>query len=78
MDPVQDFILRDTRVKLNDFIPANLTPTWTIRLRGKLTLEKTALYELGLTVAGRAKLWINGELTIDNWTKQTAGDFFYG
>jgi len=41
-----------------------------------LTVEKTAPFEFGLTVAGRAKLWINGALIIDNWTRQTPGDFF--
>ncbi|GLB35269.1 putative glycosyl hydrolase 3 family protein [Lyophyllum shimeji] len=77
-EPVATFVLLDTRVKLNDFLPAGLTPTWSIKLEGKLTIEKTMPFELGLTVAGRAKLWINGQLTIDNWTKQTPGDFFYG
>lgn len=73
-----DFVLQDTRIKLNDFLPAGLTPTWSIKLNGKLTVEKTADYELGLTVAGRAKLWVNGKMTIDNWTKQRPGEFFYG
>ncbi|KAG6868996.1 hypothetical protein C0993_005654 [Termitomyces sp. T159_Od127] len=77
-DPVANFVLRDTRIKLNDFLPAGLTREWTIRLEGKLTIHRSVLFELGLTVAGRAKLWIDGELTIDNWTKQTPGDFFYG
>ena len=75
---VASFVLKDTRVKLNDFLPAGLTSTWTIKLTGKLTVEKTAVYELGLTVAGRAKLFINGKLLIDNWTKQRPGEFFYG
>ena len=35
-------------------------------------------FELGLAVAGRAKLYVDGNMTIDNWTKQTPGDFFYG
>ena len=77
-DSVQDFVLQDTRVKLNDFLPIGLTPTWTIKLRGTLTFDKTAEYQLGLTVAGRAKLFINGELAIDNWTTQRPGEFFYG
>ncbi|KAI0654717.1 glycoside hydrolase family 3 protein [Cubamyces menziesii] len=77
-DSVADFILQDTRVKLNDFLPKGLTETWTIKLRGSLTMDKTAEYELGLTVAGRAKLFVDGKLTIDNWTKQRPGDFFYG
>ncbi|KAG6910876.1 hypothetical protein DXG01_006559 [Tephrocybe rancida] len=76
--PVASFVLRDTRVKLNDFLPAGLTSEWTIKLEGQLTVHQSVLYELGLTVAGRAKLWIDGRLTIDNWTKQTPGDFFYG
>ncbi|RXW21014.1 hypothetical protein EST38_g4842 [Candolleomyces aberdarensis] len=75
---LESFILHDTRVKLNDFLPAGLTPEWTIKLRGTLTLDATGSFEFGLTVAGRAKLWLDDKLTIDNWTKQTPGDFFYG
>ncbi|EIW60730.1 glycoside hydrolase family 3 protein [Trametes versicolor FP-101664 SS1] len=77
-DAVAEFVLQDTRVKLNDFLPKGLTETWTIKLHGSLTMDKTADYELGLTVAGRAKLFVNDKLTIDNWTKQRPGDFFYG
>ncbi|KIP12383.1 glycoside hydrolase family 3 protein [Phlebiopsis gigantea 11061_1 CR5-6] len=77
-EPVAEFILNDTRVKLNDFLPAGLTPSWTIKLVGQLEFAKTAEYELGLTVAGRAKLFVDGKLTIDNWTKQRPGEFFYG
>ncbi|KAG6879969.1 hypothetical protein C0992_008903 [Termitomyces sp. T32_za158] len=77
-EPVATFVLRDTRIKLNDFLPPGLTHEWTIKLEGKLTIHKSILFELGLTVAGRAKLWIDGKLTIDNWTQQTPGDFFYG
>jgi beta-glucosidase len=49
---VTNFILRDTRIKLNDFLPPGLGSEWTIKLIGKLTFEKSAAYELGLTVAG--------------------------
>ncbi|KAH9830943.1 putative beta-glucosidase from glycoside hydrolase family GH3 [Rhodofomes roseus] len=77
-DPVAEFVLTDTRIRLNDFLPAGLTPTWTIKLKGLLAMEKTATYELGLTVAGRGKLFVNGKLTVDNWTKQRPGEFFYG
>ncbi|KAI0315538.1 glycoside hydrolase family 3 protein [Amylostereum chailletii] len=76
--PVAEFVVQDTRIKLNDFLPAGLTPTWRIKLTGRLTVDSSGPFELGLTVAGRAKLWIDGKLTIDNWTKQTPGDFFYG
>ncbi|PPQ65097.1 hypothetical protein CVT24_003058 [Panaeolus cyanescens] len=76
--PLQTFHLNDTRVKLNDFLPQGLGEEWSIKLEGTLQLEKTAVFEFGLAVAGRAKLWVNDELLIDNWTKQTPGDFFYG
>ncbi|EMD34486.1 glycoside hydrolase family 3 protein [Gelatoporia subvermispora B] len=77
-EPVAEFVLQDTRVKLNDFLPEGLTTNWTIKLHGLLTVEKTADYELGLTVAGRANLYVNGKRLIDNWTKQRPGEFFYG
>jgi beta-glucosidase len=52
-DGVADFVLMDTRIKLNDFLPPGLTPTWTIKLRGSLNVDKTAPFEFGLTVAGK-------------------------
>lgn len=75
---VARYVLQDTRIKLNDFLPEGLGSEWTIKLTGKLTHDETRPFELGLTVAGRAKLYINGKMTIDNWTKQRPGDFFYG
>ncbi|CAE6460319.1 unnamed protein product [Rhizoctonia solani] len=75
---VAKFVLNDTRVKLNDFLPEGLTPSWTIKLKGSLKVDKTAPFEFGLTVAGRAKLWVNGKMTVDNWTHQRPGEFFYG
>ena len=76
--PVKEYVLRDTRIRLNDFLPPGLGETWMLKLRGNLTMEKTAEYELGVTVAGRAKLYIEGKLLVDNWTKQRPGDFYYG
>lgn len=77
-EPIAEYIVEDTRIKLNDFLPQGLTPTWSIKLRGALAVDTTGPFEFGLTVAGRAKLWIDGYMTIDNWTRQTPGDFFYG
>ncbi|KAI0027418.1 glycoside hydrolase family 3 protein [Vararia minispora EC-137] len=75
---VAEYVVSDTRIKLNDFLPDFLTPTWSIKLTGRLTVEASGPFELGLAVAGRAKLFVDGKLIIDNWTKQTPGDFFYG
>ena len=35
------------------------------------------LFEYGLMVAGRAKLYIDGQLVIDNWTRQRRGVSFF-
>lgn len=65
-------------MKLNDFLPAGLSATWDIVFEANFTAEETCDFEFGLAVAGRAKLSINGEVLIDNWTKQTPGELFYG
>lgn len=59
---VATFVLTDTRIKLNDFLPPGLGADWRIKLTGKLTFDKTAEYELGLTVAGAAAHYICGVL----------------
>lgn len=51
-DPVAKLTLHDTRIKLNDFLPSGLGSEWMMKLTGKLTFDKSAAYELGLTVAG--------------------------
>ena len=92
-DVVLDSVIQTTLVKFSDFLPSGLTPTWGIRLRGLLTVNITGRFELGLCVAGeysgsssavnncvikgRAKLWTNGTIAIDNWTKQRNGQFLY-
>lgn len=73
---VESIVLHDTRVKLNDFLPKGLTEEWSLSCRGTLKVDATGPFEFGLTVAGRAKLFVDGELLIDNWTKQRPGDFF--
>lgn len=50
---VASFVVEDTRIKLNDFLPEGLTPEWTIKLWGRLLIEESGPFELGLTVAGR-------------------------
>ena len=49
---VANFVLNDTRVKLNDFIPKGLKDNWIIKITGKLTVDRTMPFELGLAVAG--------------------------
>ncbi|KZT58969.1 glycoside hydrolase family 3 protein [Calocera cornea HHB12733] len=73
-----NYTIQDTRVRLNDFLPKELKETYFIKLEGTFKADKTAPFEFGMAVAGSGKLYIDGKLTIDNWTKQTPGEFFYG
>ncbi len=39
--------------------------------------DKDTDFEFGLLSAGRARLYVDGKLVIDNWTKQKRGDAFF-
>lgn len=52
-EPVAEFILEDTRVKLNDFIPNGLGDEWGIKLQGYLTVDHDMPFEFGLAVSGK-------------------------
>lgn len=59
--------------------PDEITKKWTLKLKGQLKpREKDTLFEFGLIAAGRAKLFVDGKLVIDNWTKQRRGEAFFG
>ncbi|KAJ6482510.1 beta-glucosidase [Mycena sanguinolenta] len=69
----------ETRIFISTSAPSALTKRWTLKLRGRLSpREKDAPFEFGLISAGRARLYVDGELLIDNWTRQRRGDAFFG
>ncbi|KIJ67697.1 glycoside hydrolase family 3 protein [Hydnomerulius pinastri MD-312] len=72
---VADYILNNTELALTSFKPRSLPSTWSAQVEGLLTVDETALYEIGLMVSGRAKLYVDGRLVIDNWTHQTLGEY---
>ncbi|KAJ5603836.1 Glycoside hydrolase family 3, partial [Penicillium hordei] len=45
---------------------------------GTLIPEASGQYEFSITVAGTAKLYVDGQCVVDNATKQTRGDSFFG
>lgn len=49
-----------------------------IDVEGILVPDGDGLYELGLTVEGTARLFIDGELLVDNATQQRPGTAFFG
>lgn len=71
----------ETSVFLNDAArPKALGEKWGLRFCGKLRPRPkgTKQFQFGVIVGGRAKLFVNGKLVIDNWTKQRHGQAFFG
>ncbi|KAJ8488421.1 hypothetical protein ONZ51_g3578 [Trametes cubensis] len=76
--PLKTMHIDETRIFLSTDYPKELTKRFTLRLRGQLKpRDHDCEYEFGLLSAGRAKLWVDGQLVIDNWTKQKRGDAFF-
>ncbi len=59
----------------NPKIPTNL---FYLECTGIFTPDETATYEFSLSVSGTGKLFVNNECIVDNATKQTPGDSFFG
>ncbi|KAJ3996989.1 glycoside hydrolase family 3 protein [Lentinula boryana] len=77
-EPMSSFPVDETRIFISTSYPKELTTRWTLKLRGFLRPRKVdTSFEFGLMVAGRAKLFIDGQLVIDNWTRQRRGDSFF-
>lgn len=67
-----------TEIFLADYYNDKVSqPLWYADFEGSFVAEETCTFEFGLTVVGTAKLYVNGDLVIDNATKQTKGDFFF-
>ncbi|KDQ59964.1 glycoside hydrolase family 3 protein [Jaapia argillacea MUCL 33604] len=75
--PFKEEVIDEIRVFISTEKPKGLTRSWTLKLEGIMEVEKGGEWEFGLTVAGRAKLYIDGNLVVDNWTRQTRGTYFF-
>lgn len=58
--------------------PCIKDPLWWAEVEGIFTPDQDGDYDFGLTVYGTGKLFIDGDLIVDNESKQQAGDSFYG
>jgi beta-glucosidase len=58
-EPIQTRVIDETRILLDlSGLKDDLTRKWTLRLRGQLVpREKDMIFEFGLIVAGRAKVF---------------------
>ncbi|KAF7324757.1 Glycoside hydrolase family 3 protein [Mycena kentingensis (nom. inval.)] len=78
-DAYQTDYFDETRLFISTSAPKGITKRWTLKLRGHLKpREKDTPFEFGLMSAGRAKLYVDNELLIDNWTRQRRGEAFFG
>ncbi|KAJ4475509.1 beta-glucosidase [Lentinula aciculospora] len=76
--PLSSFPVDETRIFISTSYPKELTLRWTLKLKGFLRPRKVDTpFEFGLMVAGRAKLFVDRQLVIDNWTRQRRGDSFF-
>ncbi|KAG6332919.1 hypothetical protein ID866_6172 [Astraeus odoratus] len=76
--PMGTRLIDETRMFIGTSAPPGLTRRWSLKLEGQLKpREHDCTFEFGLTVAGRAKLFVDGKLVIDNWTRQRRGESFF-
>ena len=77
--PVDQLNVPSSNVILNDYKHPQITEDlFYVDFDGTFTPEETAEYEFSCSVAGTAKIFIDGQLVVDNATKQTPGDSFFG
>ncbi|KAL4072776.1 glycoside hydrolase family 3 protein [Scleroderma yunnanense] len=77
--PMATHLIDESRMFIGTSAPAGITYRWTLKLEGQLKPRaRDCTFEFGLTVAGRAKLYVDGKLVIDNWTRQRRGEAFFG
>ncbi|KAJ5113036.1 hypothetical protein N7456_001570 [Penicillium angulare] len=76
--PVDDLWLENTEIYLVDYENPKVGDLWYADVEGILVADTDGPFDFGLVVCGTAKLFVNGQLVVDNSTKQVHGDFFYG
>ncbi|KAJ9095153.1 hypothetical protein QFC20_006722 [Naganishia adeliensis] len=74
---VEKTVLHSTRMRLNDDKPTGLRVQFSIIATGYITPDTTGVYQFGLVLVGRACLYVDGELVIDNGMS-TQNKPFYG
>ncbi|OLN97278.1 putative beta-glucosidase I 5 [Colletotrichum chlorophyti] len=76
---IETLELHDTNVVLYDYnhaaAPDNILYA---TITADFVAEHTDRYDFGVTVAGKAQLFLDGVLVVDNATKQTRGESFFG
>ena len=66
----------DTSIYFAHSKPAGLDKDFRVIATATFTPEKSGIYEFGVEVIGKAMLYIDDTLVVDNWTHQTWGSSF--
>ncbi|PBP21981.1 glycosyl hydrolase family 3 N terminal domain-containing protein [Diplocarpon rosae] len=75
---VDEITLIRTEFLLMDYKPPEIKqPLWYADVEGSFTAERDGDFEIGLSVYGAAKLFVDGKLLIDNETVQKKGSLFF-
>lgn len=76
---VEELHLDDTKILLIDYKnPKIKNNLFFADIEGILVPEEGGIWEFGLLVCGTAQLFIDGQLIVDNKTKQRRGQSFFG
>lgn len=76
---IDELVIHDTQVSLFDYKNHLLkTHLCYADIDCTFTPDESAEYEFSISVAGTAKLLVDGQLVVDNMTKQYPGDSFFG
>lgn len=77
-EPVEILQVPDTYMYLSDYSHPKLTEDlWWAEVEATFVPEETCDFEFGLTVYGTGMLYLDGELVVDNTTKQRSGGSFF-
>jgi beta-glucosidase len=77
--PLEEFELDDSNIVLFDYKNHEIhNDILYAQLDALLCIDETGEYEFGLTVSGKAKLYIDGDLVVDNSVNQVGGESFFG
>jgi beta-glucosidase len=76
--PLEERHETDAMVIFMDYDHPKLQPVWYADAEGYFVPEESGLYDFGLTVHGTGRMFIDGELVINNADVQRAGTSFFG
>lgn len=77
-EPIHTMSLHETQAKAFGTLPEGVTLPFFAEMTLNFIPEYDGEHEFGLTVAGRARLFIDDVEVVDNWTTQRKGTSFFG